>query len=145
VALFLTGTDFSTSAGGGIHFHSRDFQFKTDCWWPPTRVSCANGGESAVSAARQAAERRLRPVLMSTWVAMLGLLPAAVSAQHRLGNPETAGHRGHRRGTGAGDPAPPACNPRCSCWLSGRPAPRRKPGSPKGDRSALTVVIACAI
>jgi cobalt-zinc-cadmium resistance protein CzcA len=36
-------------------------------------------GESAVSAARQAAQRRLRPVLMSTWVAMLGLLPAAVS------------------------------------------------------------------
>ena len=36
-------------------------------------------GESAASAARQAAQRRLRPVLMSTWVAMLGLLPAALS------------------------------------------------------------------
>ena len=36
-------------------------------------------GESAASAARLAAQRRLRPVLMSTWVAMLGLLPAAVS------------------------------------------------------------------
>jgi len=36
-------------------------------------------GESAADAARLAAQRRLRPVLMSTWVAMLGLLPAAVS------------------------------------------------------------------
>jgi heavy metal efflux system protein len=36
-------------------------------------------GHSAEDAARFAAERRLRPVLMSTFVAMLGLFPAAVS------------------------------------------------------------------
>jgi cobalt-zinc-cadmium resistance protein CzcA len=36
-------------------------------------------GASAEDSARQAAHRWLRPVLMATFVAMLGLLPAAVS------------------------------------------------------------------
>ena len=36
-------------------------------------------GKSAAESARLAAERWLRPVLMATFVAMLGLLPAAVS------------------------------------------------------------------
>jgi cobalt-zinc-cadmium resistance protein CzcA len=39
-----------------------------------------HGGRSIEDAARLAAERRLRPVLMTTAVAMLGLLPAALSS-----------------------------------------------------------------
>jgi heavy metal efflux system protein len=46
-------------------------------------VTCAQQlreeGQTAEGAARQAAERWLRPVLMATFVAMLGLLPAALS------------------------------------------------------------------
>ena len=41
-------------------------------------------GRSAEESARMAAERWLRPVLMATFVAMLGLLPAAVS--HGIGS-----------------------------------------------------------
>jgi len=36
-------------------------------------------GLSIVDAAREAAEKRLRPCLMTTLVAMIGLFPAAVS------------------------------------------------------------------
>jgi cobalt-zinc-cadmium resistance protein CzcA len=38
-----------------------------------------NEGHDLEAGARLAAERRLRPVLMTTFVAMLGLLPAALS------------------------------------------------------------------
>jgi cobalt-zinc-cadmium resistance protein CzcA len=41
------------------------------------------GGASIEHAAREAAEKRFRPVLMTTLVAMLGLLPAALS--HGIG------------------------------------------------------------
>jgi cobalt-zinc-cadmium resistance protein CzcA len=40
---------------------------------------CANEGTGVEQAAREAAEQRFRPVLMTTLVAMLGLLPAALS------------------------------------------------------------------
>jgi cobalt-zinc-cadmium resistance protein CzcA len=43
----------------------------------------ADGGRDALGAAREAAEKRLRAVLMTTLVAMLGLLPAALS--HGIG------------------------------------------------------------
>jgi heavy metal efflux system protein len=36
-------------------------------------------GMSVVDSARQAAEKRFRPVLMTTFTAMVGLLPAALS------------------------------------------------------------------
>jgi cobalt-zinc-cadmium resistance protein CzcA len=41
-------------------------------------------GHAAEQSARMAAERWLRPVLMATFVAMLGLLPAALS--HGIGS-----------------------------------------------------------
>jgi cobalt-zinc-cadmium resistance protein CzcA len=78
VALFLTATDFSTSAAVGfISILGISIQdgLLVVTYARQLRVR----GESAASAARQAAQRRLRPVLMSTWVAMLGLLPAAIS------------------------------------------------------------------
>ena len=54
-------------------------------------------GHAIEQAAREAAEKRLRPVLMTTLVAMIGLFPAARLERHRLADAEAAGHRGHRR------------------------------------------------
>jgi len=78
VALFLTGTDFSISAAMGfISILGVSIQ---DALLVVTYARQLRArGESAQSAARQAAERWLRPVLMATFVAMLGLLPAALS------------------------------------------------------------------
>jgi len=78
VALFLTGTDFSTSAAVGF-ISILGISIQDGLLVATYARQLRARGESALSAARQAAERRLRPVLMSTWVAMLGLLPAAVS------------------------------------------------------------------
>ena len=78
VALFLTGTDFSTSAAVGF-ISILGISIQDGLLVVTYARQLRARGESAASAARQAAERRLRPVLMSTWVAMLGLLPAAVS------------------------------------------------------------------
>jgi cobalt-zinc-cadmium resistance protein CzcA len=78
VALFLTGTDFSTSAAVGF-ISILGISIQDGLLVVTYARQLRAQGESALSAARQAAERRLRPVLMSTWVAMLGLLPAAVS------------------------------------------------------------------
>ena len=78
VALFLTGTDFSISAAMGfISILGVSIQ---DALLVVTYAQkLRRQGESAESAARQAAERWLRPVLMAASVAMLGLLPAALS------------------------------------------------------------------
>jgi cobalt-zinc-cadmium resistance protein CzcA len=78
VALFLTGTDFSISAAMGfISILGVSIQ---DALLVVTYAQkLRRQGESAESAARQAAERWLRPVLMASAVAMLGLLPAALS------------------------------------------------------------------
>jgi heavy metal efflux system protein len=78
VALFLTGTDFSTSAAVGF-ISILGISIQDGLLVVTYARQLRAQGESAASAARQAAQRRLRPVLMSTWVAMLGLLPAAVS------------------------------------------------------------------
>ena len=45
---------------------------------------------------------RFRTVLMTALLAMLGLLPMALSHGHRLGSAEAAGRRHHRR-PGIGD------------------------------------------
>jgi cobalt-zinc-cadmium resistance protein CzcA len=78
VALFLTGTDFSISAAMGfisiLGVSIQDALLVATC-----AQQLREQGHSAESAARYAAERWLRPVLMATFVAMLGLLPAALS------------------------------------------------------------------
>ena len=61
-------------------------------------------GHSVVLAAREAAEKRFRPVLMTTLVAMLGLLPAAVSNGIGVADPEAARDRRHRRVAHSRDP-----------------------------------------
>jgi cobalt-zinc-cadmium resistance protein CzcA len=78
VALFLTGTDFSISAAMGfISILGVSIQ---DALLVVTYAQkLRTQGESAEAAARKAAQRWLRPVLMASSVAMLGLLPAALS------------------------------------------------------------------
>ncbi len=78
VALYLTGTDFSISAAMG--FISILGVAVQDALLVVTYARrLREEGHSAEQSARLAAERWLRPVLMATFVAMLGLLPAAVS------------------------------------------------------------------
>jgi len=78
VALYLTGTDFSISAAMG--FISILGVAVQDALLVVTYARrLREEGKSAQESARLAAERWLRPVLMATFVAMLGLLPAAVS------------------------------------------------------------------
>ena len=83
VALYLTGTDFSISAAMG--FISILGVAVQDALLVVTYArGLREEGHSAEQSARMAAERWLRPVLMATFVAMLGLLPAAVS--HGIGS-----------------------------------------------------------
>jgi len=83
VALYLTGTDFSISAAMG--FISILGVAVQDALLVVTYArQLRESGHTAEQSARVAAERRLRPVLMSTFVAMLGLLPAALS--HGIGS-----------------------------------------------------------
>ena len=78
VALYLTGTDFSISAAMG--FISILGVAVQDTLLVVTYArQLRQQGHDAKEAARLAAERWLRPVLMASFVAMLGLLPAAVS------------------------------------------------------------------
>jgi len=78
VALYLTGTDFSISAAMG--FISILGVAVQDALLVVTYARrLREEGSSAEDSARLAAQRWLRPVLMATFVAMLGLLPAAVS------------------------------------------------------------------
>jgi cobalt-zinc-cadmium resistance protein CzcA len=78
VALYLTRTDFSISAAMG--FISILGVAVQDALLVVTYArGLRQQGHGAEASARMAAERWLRPVLMATFVAMLGLLPAAIS------------------------------------------------------------------
>jgi cobalt-zinc-cadmium resistance protein CzcA len=78
VALYVTATDFSISAAMG--FISILGVAVQDALLVVTYArQLRESGHTAEESALFAAQRRLRPVLMSTFVAMLGLLPAAVS------------------------------------------------------------------
>jgi cobalt-zinc-cadmium resistance protein CzcA len=78
LALLITGTHFSVSAAMG--FISIFGLAVQDAILVVTYYQRLRGdGLSIVEAAHQAAEKRFRPVLMTTLVATLGLLPAAVS------------------------------------------------------------------
>jgi cobalt-zinc-cadmium resistance protein CzcA len=83
VALLLTGTNFSVSAAMG--FLSIFGVAIQDAILVVTYFQRMRYQEnmSLEEAAREAAEKRFRPVLMTTLVAMLGLMPAAVS--HGIG------------------------------------------------------------
>jgi cobalt-zinc-cadmium resistance protein CzcA len=78
VALFLTGTDFSISAAMGF-ISILGISIQDALLVVTYAQQLRRQGESAENAARRAAERWLRPVLMAASVAMLGLLPAALS------------------------------------------------------------------
>jgi cobalt-zinc-cadmium resistance protein CzcA len=82
LALLLTRTNFSVSAAMGfisiLGIAIQDAILVVTYFQRLRRE-----GESTVQAAREAAEKRFRPVLMTTLVATLGLLPAAVS--HGIG------------------------------------------------------------
>ncbi len=79
VALLLTGVNFSVSAAMGfISIFGIAIQdaILVVTYFQRLRET---EGYSIEQAAREAAEKRLRPCLMTTLVAMIGLLPAAVS------------------------------------------------------------------
>ncbi len=78
IALLVTGTHFSVSAAMG--FVSVFGIAVQDALLMVTYFQQLHrGGMSVEEAAREAAEKRFRPVLMTTFTAMVGLLPAALS------------------------------------------------------------------
>jgi cobalt-zinc-cadmium resistance protein CzcA len=79
LALLITGTNFSVSAAMG--FVSVFGIAVQDALLMVTYYQRLHDveGLSIELAAREASEKRFRPVLMTTLVAMLGLLPAALS------------------------------------------------------------------
>jgi len=84
LALFLTRTNFSVSAAMGfISIFGIAIQDALIVVTYFQRLRLLEG-HSVPEAAKLAAERRLRPVLMTTLVAMLGLTPAALS--HGIGS-----------------------------------------------------------
>ncbi len=84
LALFVTRTNFSVSAAMGfISIFGIAIQDSLIVVTYFQRLRTLEG-HSAGEAAKLPAERRLRPVLMTTLVAMLGLLPAALS--HGIGS-----------------------------------------------------------
>ncbi len=79
LALLVTGTNFSVSAAMGfISIFGIAIQDAILIVTYFQRLRYVEG-HSIESAAREAAEKRFRPVLMTTLVAMLGLMPAALS------------------------------------------------------------------
>jgi cobalt-zinc-cadmium resistance protein CzcA len=84
LALLITGEHFSVSAAMGFisifGIAIQDAILVVTYFQRLRQVE----GHSIVNAAREAAEKRFRPVLMTTLVATLGLLPAAVS--HGIGS-----------------------------------------------------------
>jgi cobalt-zinc-cadmium resistance protein CzcA len=84
LALFVTGTNFSISAAMGfISIFGIAIQDSLIVVTYFQRLRLYEG-HTVREAAKLAAERRLRPVLMTTLVAMLGLTPAALS--HGIGS-----------------------------------------------------------
>jgi cobalt-zinc-cadmium resistance protein CzcA len=84
VALLVTRTNFSVSAAMGflsIFGIAIQDAILVVTYFQQMRY---REGQSIVEAARGAAEKRFRPVLMTTLVAMLGLMPAALS--HGIGS-----------------------------------------------------------
>lgn len=78
LALLVTGVNFSVSAAMGfISIFGIAIQDAILVVTYFQRLKAE--GHSIERAAREAAEKRLRPVLMTTLVAMIGLLPAAIS------------------------------------------------------------------
>ena len=67
-------------------------------------------------AAREAAEKRFRPVLMTTLVATLGPVAGGALARHRLADAEAAGDRGHRRNPSSSPSSPDCFSPPSSWW-----------------------------
>jgi hypothetical protein len=65
-------------------------------------------GLSVEQAGREASEKRFRPVLMTTLVATLGLLPAALAHGIGADTQRAARHRRDRRVAAARDPHAPA-------------------------------------
>ena len=107
IALLVTGIHFSVSAAMGFisifGIAVQDAILVVTYFQRLRNVE----GMPVLEAAREASEKRLRPCLMTTLVAMIGLFPAAVSNGHRLADAEAARRRGHRRrvparGRGAG-------------------------------------------
>lgn len=84
IALLVTGTNFSVSAAMGFlsvfGVAIQDAILVVTFFQRQRYVE----GKSPLEAAREAAEQRFRPVLMTTLVAMLGLFPAALS--HGIGS-----------------------------------------------------------
>jgi cobalt-zinc-cadmium resistance protein CzcA len=79
LALLITGTTFSVSAAMGfISIFGIAIQDAILIVTYFQRLRELDG-HSIEQAAREAAEKRFRPVLMTTLVAMLGLMPAALS------------------------------------------------------------------
>ncbi|HEX7339964.1 MAG TPA: CusA/CzcA family heavy metal efflux RND transporter [Rhodanobacteraceae bacterium] len=78
LAMWLTGTPFSVSSDIGFIV-----LFGVSVLTGVVYISCANelrlGGMDAVRAAHEAAVLRLRPIVMTSAVAALGLLPAAIA------------------------------------------------------------------
>jgi Cu/Ag efflux pump CusA len=82
-ALLLTGTNFSVSAAMGLlSIFGIAIQDAILVVTYFQRIRYIEG-KPVVEAAREAAAKRFRPVLMTTLVAMLGLMPAAIS--HGIG------------------------------------------------------------
>jgi len=116
VALFLSGTDFSISAAMGF-ISILGVSIQDALLVVTSAQQLRKQGQSAESAARRAAQRWLRPVLMASTVAMLGLLPAALSrgigseTQKPLAIVVIAGHW-------RWPSCPVCCNRRCFHWPS---------------------------
>jgi cobalt-zinc-cadmium resistance protein CzcA len=83
-ALLVTGTNFSVSAAMGLlSIFGIAIQDAILVVTYFQRIRYVEG-KSIVESAREAAAKRFRPVLMTTLVAMLGLMPAALS--HGIGS-----------------------------------------------------------
>ena len=96
LALLITGTTFNVAsfmglimvigivAKNGILLLDADERYRAE-------------GASASDAMLQAAQRRLRPIMMTAIAAICGMLPFGFRHRRGLADAPTPGHRGHRR------------------------------------------------